>query len=170
MKFTDKLYIETKDSHSIVDKNKFVSLIKKDKSAAVYYINLNKICIYEIQKTLKIKDIPLQRKLFRKINQPDIFIDDSLYELLSLCKINNLEAEYMFKGGLIKGGNLLKKYVDVKDHTFLTFENPKELFIELKNYLDQNVVDHTLFIKNVNNIYKLINKCFDFYYDKINNK
>lgn len=134
--------------------------------AAKLYIDLNKICIYELQKYLKLEDSELQQKLFRDIDQPDMFINESLNELLILCKQYPLEAEYMFKAGLIMGGNLLKKYVNIEDHDFLTFKNPKQLFNELKDYLDKYVENHDLFIKNVNNIYKQIKKCFDYYFKK----
>lgn len=168
MKFTELLYIETKESHKDVDKHMFVSLIRKNNIAAKLYIDFNKICIYELQKYLKLENYELQCSLFRDIDQPDTFINTYLSELLILCKECPLEAEYMFKGGLIMGGNLLKKYVNTKDYDFLTFNNPKQLFNELKDYLDQYVHDHKLFIKNVNNIYKQINKCFDYYFNKIN--
>lgn len=166
MKFTERLYLETKDSHKILDKHPFVALIRKNDIAAKLYIDLNKICIYELQKYLKLEDSELQQKLFRDIDQPDMFINESLNELLILCKQYPLEAEYMFKAGLIMGGNLLKKYVNIEDHDFLTFKNPKQLFNELKDYLDKYVENHDLFIKNVNNIYKQIKKCFDYYFKK----
>lgn len=174
MKFTERLYLETKDSHKIIDMHPFVNLIRKNDIAAKLYIDFNKICIYELQKHLKLRVTPpndvniLQTKLFREIEQPDIFINESLNELLILCKQYPLEAEYMFKAGLIMGGNLLKKYVNIEDHDFLTFKNPKQLFNELKDYLDQNVENHDLFIKNVNNIYKQIKKCFDNFFTKCN--
>jgi hypothetical protein len=168
MKFTERLYQETKESHTEVDRHIFVNLIRKNDIAAKLYIDLNKICIYELQKTLDLKDKQLQQDLFRDIDQPDMFINEPLNELLILCKEYPLEAEYMFKAGLIMGGNLLKKYVNIEDHNFLTFKNPKQLFKELKDYLDQYVQDHDLFIKNVNNIYKQIKKCFDKFAVKCN--
>lgn len=169
MKFTERLYLETKESHTHVDKHPFVNLIRKNDIAAKLYIDLNKICIYELQKHLKLENLELQNKLYREIEQPDMFINSDLNELLTLCKQYPLEAEYMFKAGLIMGGNLLKKYVNIEDHDFLTFKNPKELFNELKDYLEQYVQNHDSFIKNVNNIYKQIKKCFDYYFNKINN-
>jgi len=170
MKFTERLYLETKESHKQVDKHIFVSLIRKNDISAKLYIDLNKLCIYELQKYLKLENLELQQNLYRKIEQPDTFINESLNELLLLCKQFPLEAEYMFKGGLIMGGNLLKKYVNIEDHDFLTFKNPKQLFNELKDYLDQYVQDHDLFIKNVNNIYKQIKKCFDKFTENIFDK
>jgi len=155
MKFTEQLYQETKDMHKEVDCHQFVALIRKNDIAAKLYIDLNKICIYELQS---------------EIEQPDIYINEPLNELLILCREFSLESEYMFKGGLIKGGNLLKKYVDINDHKFLTFRNPKELFNNLKDYLDENVINHDLFIKNVNNIYKQIKKCFDYNMEEIQNQ
>ena len=165
MKFTEQLYQETKDLHKEVDCHQFVALIRKNDIAAKLYIDLNKICIYELQKYLDLENSELQKELHREIEQPDIYINEPLNELLILCREFSLESEYMFKGGLIKGGNLLKKYVDINDHKFLTFRNPKELFNNLKDYLDENVINHDLFIKNVNNIYKQIKKCFDYYFN-----
>jgi len=167
MKFTERLYQETKDPHKEVDCHPFIDLVRKNSIAAKLYIDLNKICIYELQKYLKLENSELQKELYREIEQPDMYISEPLNELLILCKKNNLESEYMFKGGLIMGGNLLKKYVNIEDHKFLTFKNPKQLFNELKDYLDQYVHDHDLFIKNVNNIYKQIKKCFDKFTEKI---
>ena len=40
--FTDKLNLETKNSHTQVDKHDFVSLIRTDKIAGNFYINFNK--------------------------------------------------------------------------------------------------------------------------------
>ena len=51
MKFTERLYLETKDSHKQVDNHPFVNLIRKNDIAAKLYIDLNKICIYEDNKT-----------------------------------------------------------------------------------------------------------------------
>jgi len=169
MKFTEQLYQETKDMHKEVDCHQFVALIRKNDIAAKLYIDLNKICIYELQKNLDLENCELQKELHREIEQPDIYINEPLNELLILCREFSLESEYMFKGGLIKGGNLLKKYVDINDHKFLTFRNPKELFNNLKDYLDENVINHDLFIKNVNNIYKQIKKCFDYNMEEIQN-
>jgi hypothetical protein len=168
MSFTDRLYTETKDSHTEVDKHHFVSLMRKDKIAGEIYINFNKICIYELQKHLKLKNVNLQSRLHRDIEQPDIYIYESLNELLILCKQYPLELEYMFKVGLIKGGNMLKKYIPKHAHDFLTFNNPNDLFNDFKKYLNENVTDQKLFIKIVNDAYKLIKKLFDEFYDKLN--
>ena len=172
MKFTEKLYIETKENHKIVDRHNFVNLIRTNAIAAKLYINFNKICIYRVQKCLVLKNRDLQNKLFRdNLGENPYFymnkyMTESLQDLLLLCEEFPLELEYMFKGGLIMGGNLLKKYVSNEDHDFLSFENPKELFGQLKNYLDENVSGQDTFhqenfIKIVNKAYDLITKCFD---------
>jgi hypothetical protein len=168
--FTDRLYIETKDSHTVVDRHPFVSIMRKDEIAGEMYINFNKICIYELQQNLALKDVNLQSRLHRDIEQPDIYINDHLNELLILCKQYPLELEYMFKIGLIKGGNMLKKYIPKHAHEFVTFNNPNDLFNDFKNYLNENVSNQVLFIKNVNDAYKLIKLCFDEFYTRLNNK
>lgn len=161
MSFTDRLYKNTKDSHLAVDRHPFVALMKKDEIAGELYINFNKICIYELQQNLKLKDVNLQFRLHRDIEKPGIDINESLNELLILCKKFPLELEYMFKIGLIKGGNMLKKYIPKHAHEFLTFNNPNDLVKDFKNYLNENVSDEQLFMKNVNDAYKLIKLCFD---------
>jgi hypothetical protein len=163
MKLSERIYNETKHSHKIVDKHQFVTLIRTNKIAAKLYINFNKICIYELEKNLKLNNKILQEKLARNIKQPDIFINIPLKNLLNFCNNHSLESEYMFKGGLIMGGDLLKKYVLVDDYDFLTFKDPNNLFMELKGYLDDNVNDQELFIQNVNDAYKLIEECFNFF-------
>ena len=101
MKFTEQLYQETKDMHKEVDCHQFVALIRKNDIAAKLYIDLNKICIYELQKNLDLENCELQKELHREIEQPDIYINEPLNELLILCREFSLESEYMFKGGLI---------------------------------------------------------------------
>ena len=48
MSFTNRLYAETKDSHTQVDRHPFVSMIRTNKLAGEMYVNFNKICIQEI--------------------------------------------------------------------------------------------------------------------------
>jgi hypothetical protein len=165
MKFTERLYLETKEAHKTVDSHPFVSLIRTNNMAGELYINFNKICIYELQKTFKLNDVHLQARLYRDIEQPDIFINKSLNELLILCRQFPLELGYAFYLGLLFGGNILKKMIPNKDeHDFFSFENPKQLITEFKNYLDNNVSNHDEFISNVNEVYKLIKEIFDEFY------
>lgn len=166
--FTERLYMETKDAHTAVDRHPFVSMIRKNKLAGEMYINFNKICIHELQQVLKLKDEELQSRLHRDIDIPDFFITSTLSRLLIHCRKYPLELEYMFKIGLIKGGNMLKKYIQ-HSHDFLTFNDPNDLFNDFKNYLNENVTNQKLFIKNVNDAYKLIKLCFDCFFNKINN-
>ena len=170
MKFACELFEKTKNSHKLVDKHLFIDLIRTNKTAARLYIDFNKICIYELQRVLKLEDNILQYNLFRDIQQPDIYINDNLCKLLTLCRIFPLEAEYMFKAGLIMGGNLLKKYVSVVDYDFITFNNPKKLFNNLKEYLEIHVKNKDEFIINVNKIYESIELCFDSFLKRFNNK
>jgi heme oxygenase len=165
MKFTERLYLETKDSHTIVDKHAFVALIRKNDIAAKLYIDLNKICIYELQKVLNLKDKRLQSLLFRDIDQPDMFINEQLNELLILCKEYPLALGYQWYLGILNGGNMLKKMIrDPVSQEFLTYTNSKQLIIDFKDYLDQSVTDpikQEEFINVVNKSYKLIKRCFD---------
>lgn len=165
--FTDRLYIETKDSHTQVDKHPFVSLIRKDKIAGDLYINFNKVCIYELQNVLKLNDNDLYKRLYRDIDLPEIYISKTLSDLLSHCKTYPLESAYQFYLGLLFGGNMLKRMLP--EHTsFLTYENNQEVIKEFKNYLNTNVKNEDLFIQRVNQAYKLIKVLFDEYYKKVN--
>ena len=166
--FTKRLYEETKDLHLQVDRHPFVDLMRTEIDAGNIYINFNKICIYEMQKTIKINDNSLENKLHRSIEQPEMFITDSLASLLSSCKKFPLEHCYLFILGLLKGGHILKKYISPEHYSFLTFDNSRELADEFKNYIDNFVTDENdqnKFIDNVKNSYKLIKLVFDDFYE-----
>lgn len=169
MSFTDKLYLATKDSHTIVDRHSFVSMIRKDKLAGEMYINFNKICIYEIQNVLELRDKKLQSNLYRDFDIPEIYITSTLQELLAHCKKYPLESAYQFYLGLLFGGNMLKRMLP-EHYDFLTYEGPKELITEFKDYLCNNVTEseQDIFINNVNKSYELIKKLFDEFYNKLN--
>ena len=169
MSFTDKLYNETKDAHTVVDRHPFVSMIRKNKTAGEMYINFNKICIHEIQTVLKLNDKSLQTKLYREIDIPDIFLTNTLNKLLNYCKIYPLESAYQFYLGLLFGGNMLKKMLP-EAHEFLTYDDSKELIKEFKAYLCNNIPEseQDTFINNVNKSYELIKKLFDEFYNKLN--
>jgi hypothetical protein len=172
MKFTERLYLETKDTHKDVDKHSFVALIRKNDISAKLYIDLNKICIYELQKAFNLKDKQLQQGLFRDIDQPDMFINEPLNELLILCKQYPLALGYQWYLGILNGGNMLKKMIrDPVSQDFLTYQNSKQLIIDFKDYLDQSVTDpikQEEFINVVNKSYKLIKLCFDKFIERFN--
>ena len=161
MNFTDILFLETKEYHKQVDKHHFTYLIKNNKNAGDLYINFNKLCIYNIFKTLKIKDNILYNKLEKQFNfnLPTIKISDNFNTLLLKCQEFPLEHSYMFILGLISGGNILKKYILTEHHTFLTFE--KNLSKDFKYYLNNSIIDQKTFIQNVKNSYILIKSIFD---------
>jgi hypothetical protein len=169
--FTERLYLETKDSHTEVDRHPFVSMIRKNKLAGEMYINFNKICIYEIQTILELKDIKLYEKLYRDIDIPEIFITNTISELLKHCRKYPLESAYQFYLGLLFGGNMLKRMLSEHDE-FLTYYDSKELISNFKEYICNNVSIHEqdLFIHHVNESYKLIKKLFDEFYTKLNTK
>ena len=170
MSFTDILALATKDSHSQVDKHPFVSMIRKNKLAGEMYINFNKICINEIQKVLKLKDINLQSNLYREFDVPDVKVPSViLREILIHCKSYPLESAYQFYLGLLFGGNMLKRMLP-EHNDFLTYENSKDLINNFKTYICNNVdeIERIKFIENVNLSYILIKNLFDEFYDKIN--
>ena len=163
--FTDKLNLETKNSHTQVDKHDFVSLIRTDKIAGNFYINFNKICIHEIQNVLVLSDNDLRSRLYRDINIDEIYISPTLLELINHCKMYPLESAYQFYLGLLFGGNMLKRMLP-EHNEFLTYENNKQLITDFKEYLNNNVINQDLFIERVNKCYKLIKQLFDEYHKK----
>lgn len=168
MSFTDRLYTETKESHKVVDKHPFVSLIRKDKLAGDMYVNFNKLCIHEIQQILDLQDNVLQKQLYRNIDLPDIYITSTYAKLLKHCKQYPVESAYQFYLGLLFGGNMLKRMLP-EHHEFLTYENSKELITEFKTYLCKHVSkveQQEQFIQNVNKSYELIKKLFDEFYER----
>ena len=161
-RLTKRLYPETKESHKVVDKHPFVTRITKDIEAGHQYIDFNKRCILEVQRSLKLEDTFLQQALHRDIQDvSNGNVTGPFKELLDACKAFPLEHEYMFKVGLLMGGNLLKRYIPLKHHEFLTFENPKDLVRQFTEYLDSHVTDPNTFIQRVNDSYALISLCFD---------
>ena len=171
MTFTERLYIETKDSHKIVDKHPFVSMIRKDKIAGDMYINFNKLCINEIQNVLDLQDKVLQKKLYRDFLLPDVYITPVYHELLKHCKKYPVESAYQFYLGLLFGGNMLKRMLP-EHNDFLTYENSKSLITDFKLYLCKNistVQEQKRFINNVNKSYGIIKDLFDEFYEICNN-
>lgn len=170
MFFTERLYIETKQSHKAVDKHPFVSLIRKNKSAGDIYINFNKLCINEIQNVLNLQDKNLQKKLHRDFILPDVYITPIYYELLKHCNKYPVESAYQFYLGLLFGGNMLKKMLP-EHNDFLTYENSNNLITEFKLYLCKNISnidDQNEFINNVNKCYDIIKGLFDEFYETCN--
>lgn len=170
MNFTERLYIETKDSHKVVDKHPFVSMIRKDKITGDMYINFNKLCINEIQKVLDLQDKVLQKKMYRDFILPDVYITPTYYSLLKHCNKYPLESAYQFYLGLLFGGNMLKRMLP-EHNDFLTYENSKQLITHFKLYLCKNistVQEQEQFINNVNKCYSIIKDLFDEFYEICN--
>jgi hypothetical protein len=164
MTFTETLFSKTKSFHMQVDKHQFTYLIKNNKKAGDLYIDFNKLCIHNIFKTLLIKDKILANKIKKEFICPNINISNKLDLLLLKCQELPLEHSYMFILGLVSGGNLLKKYISIQHHPFLTFE--KGLAQEFKHYLNNNSdIDKELFIENVIHSYILIKEIFDEFKD-----
>ena len=160
MDFTDILFLETKEFHKQVDKHQFTYLIKHNRTAADIYIDFNKLCIYNIFKTLEIKDDLLYNKLKKNFILPQIIISHNFNTLLLKCQKFPLEHCYMFILGLISGGNILKKYISKDHHDFLTFDQSSILSKDFKNYLNNYIINKELFIQNVKDSYILIETIF----------
>lgn len=160
MSFAERVYKETSLLHKEIDRHSFVSLIKVNKKAGNKYINFNKICIYIIQQYISMDNV-LFKKLYREVDIPDIFISITLTKLLNRCKKYPLEHAYQFYLGLISGGNILKKYISDEHDQFLSYEAPKKLSSEFKEYLNSNVKNQDEFIEIVKESYKLIKVLFD---------
>jgi hypothetical protein len=174
--FTKRLYKETKDCHTQVDKNPFVQLIRKNPDAAKLYINFNKICIYKIEtaflkKRTKYNNfMPLFTRLQKNININDIDmnVSENLEILLKKCEEYPLEHSYMFYLGLMMGYKILDKYV--KDDILAYDDSKIKLLIkDFKNFLDNNVEIEDEFINIVSQSYMLIKNVFDEYYTKYKN-
>lgn len=173
--FTDKLRESTKDSHKVVDRHPFVSLIKTNKCAGKIYVNFNKICINMIQETLQntpksffhknlFKESIIYKKMYRHIEPLDFFISNNLLILLDRCEKYPLEHSYMFYLGIIMGGNLLTKFIpESKD--FFKYTDVKQLVQEFKDFLNEVITKEKQekFIKIVNESYSIIKLIFDDY-------
>lgn len=176
--FRERLYENTKDSHRVVDRHKFVNLIRNDRDAGEMYINMNKICIKhiqdEIQRRLERSNSEFEsfRLLFGKLYK-DIEVDCdkwvNMNKLTERCVEYPLEHGYMFILGLLFGGKLLSRYLP-EHMDFLQYDNSKELINDFKDYLDNNVINEDQFINIVNESYKLISELFDEFCIKIENK
>ena len=164
MNFCKKVYLDTKNLHQVIDSHPFVELVKTNTKAGDIYIEFNKMCINVIQ-TKDFLPISLQQKLNRNCESKKFFSDYEL-QLINRCKEFPLEHSYLMYLGLLAGGNLLKKYISKDHHPFLTFENPKELSLEFKSYLNENVPSKVQdeFIENVKESYRLIKNIFDEYF------
>jgi hypothetical protein len=174
--FTKRLYKQTKDSHTQVDRHPFVQLIRESKNAADLYITFNKICIYAIENVFLNLDLfkkteynnflPLFYKLKRNIdiNDIDIYISPNLQTLLNKCRMYPLEHAYMFYLGLMMGYKLLKKYVS-DDILEYNDSDTRLLVKDFKDYLDNNVdiSNQQEFINIVSQSYILIKNIFDEY-------
>jgi hypothetical protein len=164
MKFTDKLYEDTKELQSKVNTHPFVNLIKSKKYTNNLYINFNKICIHVIQKTLDESTEfnsfdSVYKEVYRdKVYDTDIFVTKNLSNLLKQCEEYPVEHAYMFYIESILTGN------------YFNFENPDKIIKVLKEYIDCSIINDKQndFIRIVNESYSIILLIFDDYYKKIN--
>lgn len=163
MDFCKRLYSETKEYHKQVDNHLFIELVRNDIKAGDIYIEFNKKCISVTQQYLCINKL-LQNKLHREIQTFNNLTFNEI-QLIKKCKEFPLEHEYLFKLGILSGGNLLKKTKGISEthYDFLTFDNSKQLVNEFKEYINYNVINKNDFIENVKNSYKLIKIIFDEY-------
>lgn len=173
MSFTDILRKSTHNSHIIVDKHPFVSLIRTNKCSGKIYVHFNQVCINVIQDTLKNKSnnlikIDFYKKMYRDIPPFDFFISNNLLELLDRCERFPLEHSYLFYLGIMFGGNLLTKFLP--EYTeFFKFDNSGKLIKDFKDYINKTVdtkEKQESFIKIVNESYTIIALVFDEFYKK----
>lgn len=177
MSFSERLRVETKECHLIVDRHPFVELIKSNHEAAHLYMQFNKISVLYLQND---KNFELFQKFRYNITE-----NDANLELLSTFPsfqifVNQLsqyyvEHFYMIQLGLLFGGNMLKRILPENEKTFFNkgnSENPKILIGEFKKYLDNTIISEESqikFIQNVNNSYLLIKNIFDEFHDYLIN-
>jgi hypothetical protein len=172
MQFSEQLSQSTKDSHFNVDKHNFVKLIQIDDYAGDLYINLNKLCISIIQKTIRDNNDDqyknfniLFEKLYRELDIFDLYITPNINRLINRCKEYPIEHAYMFYIGLLFGGSLLSKKLP-KHAEFLKFEDKSSLIKEFREYLNVNITYRDQFIKVVNESYDVIKNIFDEFENK----
>lgn len=173
MSFSQKLKLFTKDSHKTVDDHPFVNLIRTNEIAADIYITFNKICINTLQNTNYARTCN-NKDFIQKIHRPldmesfdtdFLELSESFIKLLDNCEKYPLEHYYMFILGLLMGGNLMKRFISVEHHPFLTFENNKETIMEFREILDNIELEkQSVFVNIVNESYGLIKYIFDEFY------
>jgi hypothetical protein len=173
MLFTEKLKLETSESHKLVDDHHFVKSIKTSKLAGKLYVQLNQLCVYFIQekyKTTNCDFLLIYIRMIRNIdiNTIDLVLFNEITELTERCVEYPLEHSYMMYCGLLYGGSMLSKFLP-EYKTFLTFMYPQKIIKDFKEYLDENIKDQDQdkFIQIVNDSYKLIEKIFDKFYLKL---
>lgn len=161
--FTYNLYENTKELHKEIDLHDFVKLIKINPIAGDIYIEFNKLCIYYIQNELKDNLNDIYKKLYRENCNPDYFIEKNinLNNLILQCRNFPIENSYLFYLGILKGGNLLKRYIHDKHHEFLSYQDSNTLVNSFKEYLNKEDFNKAEFISNVKESYRLIKLCFD---------
>ena len=148
MKFSEKLRIETKSTHLMVDRHPFVNLIKTNPTAGYLYMQFNKISVLELQKNALSKNKLPFSKFNYKISEKDIeisLINIPHFKLfLERCHNHYLEHFYMIQLGLLFGGNMLKKILPENEKDFFDIEGLSdkgrlELIKEFKEYLDNKL-------------------------------
>jgi hypothetical protein len=169
MSFSDRLRIETKNCHLIVDKHPFVSLIKSNSKAGYLYMQFNKICVLELQKHKFGSDLFDKFKYDISEKDIDLSLKSKLNLFLERCNKYYLEHFYMIQLGLLFGGNMLKKILPEDEKYFfdtlnLSDKERIQLIQEFKTYLDNSITtesEQLTFIKNVNDSYLIIKDIFD---------
>lgn len=175
--FTQALYIQTKAAHERVDKHPFMRTLYKTKSSQLY-IEMNYAALRVIQEhSADFLNPPFFRDLYRNLESSfQVTNNELLNELMEMvnesCKKSELflAQVYMWYLGLINGGNYIKKYIDVdegiKDELF-NFKNGVLLEDLLKVYMNSfKLESEELFIKNVNDTYRLIEQVLDKFQDE----
>ena len=177
MSFSERLRVETKECHLIVDRHPFVDLIKSNHEAAYLYMQFNKISVLYLQYD---KNFELFQKFKYNITENDANLEllstfPSFQIFVNQLSKHYVEHFYMIQLGLLFGGNMLKRILPENEKDLFnkgTFGNPKVLITEFKTYLDNTIISEQSqikFIQNVNNSYLLIKNIFDEFHDYLIN-
>ncbi len=167
--FTTRLFQDTREMHSAVDKHPFVKAMREVSERGHDYVRFNEVCVLYLQRTLSLpKD--LKQRLHRSVASSEEEYTDlqqrspSIHILLERCERYPLEHAYMFYLGLLKGGRILSRFVDLGCLAYDKDDADDTLVDDFKAYLDFTITSEssqTAFINIVKDSYEIIAKCFD---------
>jgi heme oxygenase len=189
MTFTLKLKQETADKHKELDTHPYIKKMYNNtqddytiKINLKYYLDLHCILLDIMYNNIKqMKSYPSfvdqfnKGKIYKEMITTKLYNLNSVKNLISNISDDNMMAYcYAFYLGILYGGQIIKKLIkrtnDEKliNQSEILFEfnyDKKALINDIKNYLDNNVKNEDIFIKEVNKIYdltKIVFTDFDF--------
>ena len=135
MNFSDRLRVETKECHLVVDRHPFVNLIRCNPEAAYLYMQFNKISVLYLQND---KNFELFKQFRYNITENDVNLEllsnfPSFNTFVNQLSDHYIEHFYMIQLGLLFGGNMLKKILPDNEKEFFNKGNsgdPKNLITE----------------------------------------